>query len=88
MEKKIHKTVQICDICERENNYLQKCIVCGKEYCLTCQSVIPGCMIGVDCCKECTERDDVNEIVKKYAIPLFDTKKLRDEELKKLNIKG
>jgi hypothetical protein len=84
MKKEVTKEIRICDVCERENTYLQKCIVCGKEYCLICQSIIPGCMISVGCCKVCADRDDVNEIVRKYAKPLSETKQQRDKELQAL----
>lgn len=84
MKQEITKEIMICDVCNREQNYLQKCIVCGKEYCLLCNSIIPGCIIQVDCCKKCAERDDVNEIVKKYAEPLAKTKRQRDIKLQAL----
>jgi len=82
MEKTVSK--KFCDICEREVNYLQKCIVCGKEHCITCDAVIPGCAVNVDCCKICAQRDDVIQIVKDSAEPIFDIVKKRNMRLQGL----
>lgn len=88
MEKKINKIIKICDVCEIENTYLQDCIVCGKEYCILCGSVMPGCMVSVNCCKKCGESDDVIEIVEEYAKPIVKIVEQRNNKLQRINKKG
>lgn len=37
MKKKVTKTVVICDSCHKED-YTQKCLGCGKDFCYDCQT--------------------------------------------------
>lgn len=60
------ETVQVCDFCERDG-YLERCLVCGKEYCLTCRGIITGCWVQPRVCRECCRREDVSRLVAEYA---------------------
>lgn len=84
MEKKITKVAKICDVCHREVGWLDKCIVCGKDYCVTCDAIMSGCIVKPDCCRECAKREDVKKIVYHFAKPIVDILKQRDSKLKKL----
>lgn len=75
------KFVNACDICQNQNLYLKKCIVCGKEYCFICEAVIPGCMHPPDICKDCGKDEKVQFVVHKYAKNIFDIVNYRDQEL-------
>lgn len=86
MKKKMPaQIITVCDICERQATFLEKCKACGKEYCLLCNSCIPGCVHQVDVCRKCAGREDVNNIVKKYVPRLRRILDKRDKELEGLN---
>lgn len=78
------KTVEACDICKDTTSILTTCLVCGKEYCLRCQSYLPGCMIRPDVCKGCDDREDVKKIVARYSIDFVRICKLRTKALTRL----
>ena len=72
-----------CDICNREQNYLNKCLVCGNEYCIMCHGIISGCVHQVDdICTNCSEIKNVINIVRKYAAPLEEIINKRGNELR------
>lgn len=78
------KTVEACDICQHEGCFLRRCLVCQREFCLTCQAIMAGCMIQPKVCKECDDRDDVRAVVERYSHDFVKTYKLRDKALGRL----
>lgn len=84
MKRKVPaKTIDVCDICERETGLLETCLICGKQYCTLCDSFLPGCMIHPNVCKKCDDRDDVKKIVERYSKDFVRISKLRDAALKR-----
>ena len=63
------KTVCACDICERESasSLLDKCVVCGREYCCTCRAIMCGCVHQPDVCKKCGDNEAVRAAVETFA---------------------
>ncbi len=84
MKKKIpaHQ-IEVCDICHRDG-YLQKCIVCQGQYCISHGGTVMGSYGFVDCCTDCARRDDVNKICSKYSKKLTVIYKERQTALRKL----
>lgn len=78
--------VEVCDLCQRQKIYLKKCIVCGKDYCLLCESVIPGCMHQPGICKDCGGDQYVKDVVLKYSKDILNIVNRRDQELKNWGI--
>lgn len=74
------KEIEVCDCCGR-TGYLKECLVCGGSYCLMCEGLICGCVVSVDICKKCKDRQDVRAIIDKNARPLMRIKNKRDNEL-------
>lgn len=81
------KMVLVCDICHRQDGYLTKCLVCGREYCLLCRGIISGCMIMPDICRECDDKPEVKTLVDKYADKIVPIVRQRDAALKRLGEK-
>ena len=81
------KTVTVCDICKRESLVLTACVVCGKEYCLTCKAIMAGCVHQSDVCRTCGESDLVKAVVERYVKPLITLLKRRDKALSALRCK-
>ena len=54
-KKTVTKEVLTCDVCRREESYLLECVACRKQYCLTCDAIVPGCMVKPPVCRECGE---------------------------------
>jgi len=84
MEKKISRTVKICDRCEgeieRQRNILMfVCPVCGRECCNYCSSNTLFSNYP-DVCKDCSKIDWVKKSEDKYTKRYY--KQLRDEEAK------
>lgn len=65
------KEIEVCDICHREG-YLEVCVTCGKQYCITHQATISGSYGFLHLCCKCGKRDDVKEIAEKYSDKLYD----------------
>lgn len=66
---KIHKPereVEVCDRCHREG-FLQECLVCGGQYCLTCDAIMAGCWVSPRVCRRCGGRPDVQRVVTEAA---------------------
>jgi len=62
------KTVEVCDFCQRDpGGILMTCLICGKEFCWSCRGVICGCMVDPDLCRGCANRDDVRNLVQRFA---------------------
>ena len=76
------RQVDYCDICYRETGYLRKCVACGREYCLTCEAVVVGCVHKMQVCRECGESDVVACIAKEYAPLILAVLEERDEALR------
>lgn len=74
------KETEVCDICGRDS-YLQTCKACGGRYCLTCDSIITGCVHKLDVCRKCGKTEAVMAIAEKYAPRFVRVIKARDEEL-------
>ena len=77
---------EVCDFCQRDG-VLRTCLVCGKEFCLSCQSMIAGCMVRPKICKECDDRKDVQAIVSRYGWKISAVRDKRDAELRRLAAK-
>lgn len=77
------KVIEVCDTCRREG-FLQRCVVCGGVYCLTCDGIVPGSFGFVEVCRRCAERDDVREICAKYSLRLAPVFRARQKALAKL----
>ena len=61
MKKQVE--LNICDFCGRDG-YLQKCIVCHKEYCVICNY---SGVFSLRVCRKCsTENKKVRAILDKY----------------------
>ena len=76
--------IEICDLCHRENQFLQICWICGKEFCLACQGRI-SCSYGFTrICGDCATRRDAIDICERYAKRLTPIFQERDAKLKKL----
>jgi hypothetical protein len=83
MKKKINKTVEVCDFCEKEG-WLQTCVVCRRKYCILHKAVIIGDVFSQQICKGCENREDIKKIIKKY-FPFYRKYELKQlEELKQL----
>lgn len=80
------KTVEACDLCRRETVCLNKCVVCGRDYCHTCEAIIMGCVHRVNACKECADDcvstgEKIRALVRDFATPLDALLKKRDKAL-------
>jgi hypothetical protein len=73
----------VCDFCKRAG-CLQECHVCGREFCLSHQGIIPATWGFTTICIECADRDDVQMICQNYAEELTPIYISRDEALKQL----
>lgn len=78
------KEVKICDLCEREINYLTKCKVCSKEYCILCNGAIAGCVHQPDLCNKCCNLNTVQDIVEKYVPDFLKIIRERNKDFEKL----
>ena len=78
------KTVEVCDLCQRETGVLTKCVICGKQYCYMCHPYLPGCMIEPHVCKKCDDRKDVQKVVQRYSHDFVKIFKLREKALDRL----
>jgi hypothetical protein len=78
------KTVEACDICKRAAGILETCLICGKEYCWSCEPYLPGCMMKPHVCKNCDDRKDVLAVVARYSVDFVKIYKLRDKALARL----
>lgn len=78
------KTVEACDICQRETGVLETCTVCGKQFCYMCHPYLPGCMIRPHVCKNCDAREDVKKLVERYSHDFVKIFKLREKALARL----
>jgi hypothetical protein len=72
---------RVCDFCFRENQYLRTCIRCGREFCLTCNGIIPGCGIAPKTCRDCSGSHDVQRLCDQYAPKLSEILKERDAKI-------
>ena len=79
-------TDEVCDFCQN-GGYLQTCLVCGKRYCLTHQSLISGCWVQLNVCRDCSKREDVCRIVHDYAAKITPIIKHRSAALERLQAK-
>jgi hypothetical protein len=85
MKKKVPaKTVDVCDVCHRESGFIETCIVCGGEYCISCRAIMCGCVHEVDACLDCGKLPIVQDVVERYVPRLMKVLNLREEALKRL----
>lgn len=85
--KKPAEEVDVCDLCQRETgSLLTQCIICGKEYCFSCNAYFPGCWVRPNVCKKCGGKNDVISIVGKYADKITPIIRERDKILSELPI--
>lgn len=47
------KEVRVCDFCEKQEDYLQTCVVCEKEYCGFCSQVDSRRFVDTCLCHGC-----------------------------------
>ena len=88
MKKTIpRRTAEVCDLCQNEHTYLQRCPVCNREFCLACQGLVGGCWVSLAVCRECSKRDDVKRVSDRYAAEITPIIKRRLRALKRLPAK-
>jgi hypothetical protein len=78
------RSEDFCDVCGTGDGYLQKCIVCGADYCLVCHGNVMGCVHAPDVCRPCAGREDVNKACARWAEKLWLLIKKRNAALKRL----
>jgi hypothetical protein len=79
------RQVDVCDSCGRGPGFhLQKCWVCGCDFCLTCQGQVTQCYGFTRLCCKCAELDKVKQVCHKFAKQLMPIFMARDEALKRL----
>ena len=79
------KEIEVCDRCGRETTCLDKCKVCGDDYCVTCRAIIVGCIHTIEVCEKCGDKEEVEAISKKFAPRIREILAERDSELGALN---
>ena len=85
MKTTVTKEVTVCDLCKGEGFFLTECLVCGKEYCCSCEGLIPGCIVRPDVCLECDGLESkVQAICDKFAPRLAKSIKQRDQAIREL----
>lgn len=77
---------EVCDICQHGTPY-HECNVCGVMYCLSCNITISGCWIQPKVCPKCQEREDVMDIVRKFADKITPIIRMRTKKLSELRKK-
>ena len=82
------QTVDVCDFCKREGQFLQSCDVCGREFCLIDEGTVTACWGFTQLCRECAGREDVQKICRKYADQLTPIYRKRKAALKRLEPRG
>lgn len=75
------RTVTVCDVCGRQEGYLQTCIACGREFCLICDTTIVGAGVSPDVCRGCPQMEQVQALCDRYAPKLAKLVKARDAEI-------
>lgn len=86
MKKQIPEhELNVCDLCER-SGFLSECHVCGREFCLSHQGMVPATWGFTTICTECADRNDVQIICRSYAEQLALIYKARDKALKELAV--
>jgi len=63
------KEIEICDFCKGGDKYLQKCVVCGKEYCLICKGIGTN-PYHLKLCPNCIKLDEVVQAINN-AVPEY-----------------
>lgn len=83
MKREVTKTVHQCDLCQRENlsSLLDKCLVCGRDFCSLCKARFIGCVVAAEVCEKCdtealsgkmaTWGDRIREMVEQRDKELF-----------------
>ena len=81
------REIEVCDVCQRTDapGPLTTCNTCGREYCLTCNAIIPRCWFPPDVCRRCSGREDVGAIVIQYSDEITPIISRRTNALKALN---
>jgi len=68
------KEISVCDFCEKEEEYLQTCVVCNNLYCDECSQDEDWRFVDTCLCNQCN-----GKVWKEFPKLL---KKLRKEEVK------
>jgi hypothetical protein len=76
------KVIEVCDICHCDKSVYEKCVVCGRQYCMICRAIMPGCIRQPDVCSECGETESVIAVVNKFVKPLVSILERRNIALK------
>jgi len=84
----IVKETFYCDVCKREVNHqsdLDKCIICGREYCWVCKFDLSNVYL-MDICKECADNEPYSSYLKDrmWKVIFLNTRKRMIEHIKKL----
>ena len=79
------KTVEACDICgdPKGGGLLTKCVICGKEYCYTCEAIMCGCIHQPQICKKCGDNEKVKATVDRFAKPIMAVLRKRDTAMRR-----
>lgn len=76
----IKVTKHVCDLCGRDG-YQEKCILCGREFCLLCHK---STCFNNDVCKECEKRSDFKEIFNNFLMKFMRNASLELKQLSQL----
>lgn len=77
------KTVEVCYICHHEG-FLENCTVCKRKYCIVHESTVAGSYGFTHVCRNCGQRQDVQDVCQRYAERLTPIFNQRQTALKKL----
>ncbi|MHC4592711.1 MAG: hypothetical protein ACYS8L_08470 [Planctomycetota bacterium] len=77
------KEVEVCDFCHRED-YLQRCSVCRRQFCLADEGTVPGSYGFTTLCRTCAAREDVQRVCKQHASEMTPIFERREAALRRL----
>jgi hypothetical protein len=86
MKKRIPaQVIELCDVCgTKPGCSMDKCVVCGRDYCLICRAIVSGCIHSVDICKDCGKDQVVEDTILQFSPKLVTVVRERDAALRRL----
>jgi len=75
--------IEVCDFCST-GGYLQKCTVCGQQFCFHCEGSVMCSWGFFHLCEECVQREDVQKTIGRYTRQLTPIYEKRTKALKRL----
>lgn len=73
----------VCDFCQREG-CLQQCLMCRRDFCLSCGGKRAAPYVCPQLCQECILRDDVKTVYEEFAEKVRAICTRRDNALRRL----